>query len=244
MHRQRRVLGDQLVVDVVEPVLRVVQQDQAGRAEARHLARQLGADRAARTRHEHALAVQELGHLGQVQVHGLAPQQVLDAHVAHLGERRAAVLQVGKPGQRLHPDVRLDAEARDLAHHLRRQVRVRDDHDLDPLLLDHARQVGDAAEHLHALDQVAGEARIVVDEADRLQDLVARGPAAHLGDQVHARVPRAHDDRAPGPQRHRPQHALAREPPREAHTAHEHDLPQPDEHDEAAREEQVVARRG
>ena len=163
-HPQLRVLGHDLVMHEVQPVLGVVEQHQLRGHEARDLSHQLGTDRTSGARHDDPLAAQEVAHLVHVEFDRLAAEQVLDTHVAHLGQRGAPLLQVGQAGQRLHAHLRLRAEAGDLAHDLRGHRRVGDHDDLDLPLLQHARQVGDRAQHRDALDQVPGESRLVVDD--------------------------------------------------------------------------------
>src|SRR5437588_1398370 len=49
----------------------------------------------------HALPAQERSHLVHVEMHRLAPEQVLDPDVADLGQRGLALLKVRQPRQRL-----------------------------------------------------------------------------------------------------------------------------------------------
>ena len=84
MQRQAGPRGCQLGVHEVEPVLGVVEKDELLGIELRGLARELGAHGAAGPGHQHTLSLEERRQLGGVEAHGLAAQQVFDAHVAHL----------------------------------------------------------------------------------------------------------------------------------------------------------------
>jgi len=76
----------------------MVEQRELARRERGDLARQLGADRAAGAGDQDALVAEEVAHLVHVEHDRLAAEQVLDAHVAHLRERGAPLLQVGQAG--------------------------------------------------------------------------------------------------------------------------------------------------
>ncbi len=237
VHRVRGALRDDLVVDEVQAVLGVVEQHELGGPELRHLAHEFGADRAAGAGDEDALAAQERADFLEVELHGLAPEQVLDADVAHLRERRTrAVAQVREPRQRLHAHAGLGAHARDLAQHAARDVGVRHDDHLDVLLAQHRGQVRDGAEHLEAFDQVAGQALVVVEEADGHERFLARDAPPHFLHEVDARVVRADHERRHRVATERTQHAFAHEAPREADATDEQQFRHPHERDHARRE--------
>ena len=80
-------LADQLALDVEEVVLGVIEQHEQPRAHARDLPAQLGADRAAGAGHEHDAVAQVGARLLDLDRHGLAPEHVLDLHLAHLAHQ-------------------------------------------------------------------------------------------------------------------------------------------------------------
>ena len=84
---------DQLAADLEQVVLGVVEQDELARADARDLAAQLGADRAAGARDEHDAAGQVAADAVEVHPHRLAAEDVLHldrADLAQHGARRSA----------------------------------------------------------------------------------------------------------------------------------------------------------
>ena len=86
-HRGGRVedaLVDELALDLEQPGLGVVDEHEPRRADARDLAAELGADRAAGARDEHDLAGQVAGDRVEVDLDRLAPEQVLDLDRADL----------------------------------------------------------------------------------------------------------------------------------------------------------------
>jgi hypothetical protein len=171
-------------------VLRVVEQDQPPRVHARDLARELGADRPAGAGDQHGLAGQVGAVALEVHADRLAPQDVLDLHLAHLPHDVAAALQqLEDRGQGPDGDPALAAGA----HHPRaqraRRGGDRDRHLVGLDVVEHAAEVGaGVAQHLHAVDALPAEARVVVDEPDRVepegrvaQDLAQHQPAAVPG---------------------------------------------------------------
>ena len=105
----------ELALDREEVVLGVVEEDEPARRDARDLARELLADRAARARDEDDLAVEVRADAVELHAHGLAAEDVLDLDVAHLAHRRRAGLQqLEDRRQRPHRDAALAARAHDV----------------------------------------------------------------------------------------------------------------------------------
>ena len=71
-------LVDELALDLEEAGLAVVDEHEPGRAHAGDLPAQLGADRAARAGHEHHLAGEVPGDRREIDLDGLAAEEVLD----------------------------------------------------------------------------------------------------------------------------------------------------------------------
>ena len=136
----------QFAADLEQVVLGVIDEDQPARADARDLTAQLAADRAARSGDEHDLA----GEVGAdpLQLHAdlLAPEDVLQAHLAQLTgdlEAAAGVLQQLKDGrQRPNRDATRATGGDDAGAQLagRRRDRDRDLVGLD--LVQHTGEVG------------------------------------------------------------------------------------------------------
>ncbi len=114
-HRGRHVaLILELALDREEVVLGVVDEDHAVRLDAGDLAAELRADRAAGAGHEDDLAGQVGADPLELHVDGLAAEDVLDAHLAHLAGQRAARLEQLEDGrQRPHGNAPLAALADD-----------------------------------------------------------------------------------------------------------------------------------
>ena len=105
----------ELALDLEEVVLGVVEQDEPARRDARDLARELLADRAAGAGDEHDLAVEVRADAVELHAHRLAAEDVLDLHVAHLADGVAAGLQqLEDRRQRAHRDAALAAGAHDV----------------------------------------------------------------------------------------------------------------------------------
>ena len=136
--------------------------------DARDLAAQLGADRAARAGDHHDLALEVLAHALELHPHRLAAEHVLHLQLAHLAHDVAAA------GQQLeHRRQRADgdpprAAGRDDAGAQRAGRRGDRDDDLVGLdLVEDASQLVGAAEHPQpVVEAQAALARVVVDEAD------------------------------------------------------------------------------
>ncbi len=196
VERQVGVVRGQIMLHVVHAVLGVIEQPQRRGREPGGLTRQLGADRAARAGDQHALPVEERAQGGRIEPHRAAPEQVLEAHVPQPRQRRAPGLGVGEPGQRLDPHPRRVAHARDLAHQRRGRIGGGDHHHLDPELVQHLAEARQRAEHLDALDLLAGQPRVLVEEAHHREAPLRHRAAPRLLDEVHRRRSGAHDQRA------------------------------------------------
>src|SRR3546814_2970019 len=83
----------------LEVVLRVVAERKLGRPESGDLARQLGADGAAGTRHQHTAALDEPLHGGTVEWCLRPAEQILDGDRADLQALLHAAAEVGQPRQ-------------------------------------------------------------------------------------------------------------------------------------------------
>ena len=228
---------DQLALDLEQVVLGVVEQDQLARADARDLAAQLGADRAAGAGDEHRAPGQiAAGELG-LHPHRLAAEDVLHPHLAHLPHQAAAVLQQLEHGRhRAHGHAALAARAHDARAHRAGSRRDRDQHLVGRDVVEHAPQLLRAAQHLQpAVDPRVLLARVVVDEADRAEAEV--GVAQDLAQQQPAAVAGAHDQHRAGVARCPPaaQRPLVGQVRGVAHGAHEDEQEQAEEHEHAGR---------
>ena len=94
----------QLHLQVVERALGRVDQQQMLRTQGRQLPDQLGPDAPGGTGHQHAPPGEACPHLGIVQPDHRPPQQVLDAHGAHLPGAQLSVDPItdGRHGEHLH----------------------------------------------------------------------------------------------------------------------------------------------
>ena len=185
----------ELALDREEVVLGVVEEDEPARRDARDLARELLADRAAGAGDEDDLAVEVRADAVELHPHGLAAEDVLDLDVAHLAHRgRAGLQQLEDRRQRAHRDAALAAGAHDVRAHDagRRRDRDRDLVGLD--LLEDPPELGRRAEDLDAVDAQARLERVVVDEADGLE--AELGVAQDLAQDEAAAVAGADDEHA------------------------------------------------
>ncbi len=229
---------DELTADLEEVVLGVIEQHQPARTDARDLAAELGADRAAGAGDEHDAAGQVAAYAVEVHAHRLAAEHVLDPDRAHLPRQQPAARleQLEHRRHRAHRHAALAAGGDHARAHRSRRGGHRDQHLVGLDVLEHARQLLRRAEHGQpAVDPRALLARIVVDEADRpvaqirvAQDLAQQQPAAVAGtdDQHGARVAA----RAESAQR-----ALVDQVDEEARAADEDEHQQPVEHQHAGR---------
>ena len=83
------MLPPQLLIDEVERVLAPVDQRDRRRLEGRHLPRELGADRTAAAGDQHPAPGDVGAHDRRVELHRIAPQQVLHPHRAQLAHQHA-----------------------------------------------------------------------------------------------------------------------------------------------------------
>ncbi len=170
----------------------MAQHDDAGRLEQRELAAELAADRTAGTGHQHRLTGRELADLGHVGADRLAPQQVLDLHLAERRNGHATGEDIEHPRHRTRPRTGRVCRVHHFAHHLPGRARHRDDHFLRRELLDEAGQVLERTKHRQVEHPVPVLSPVIVDEPDRLQaDL--RVAQQFLADQLPGR-PGPHDD--------------------------------------------------
>ena len=185
-------LVDELALDLEQRRLTLVDEHEPRDAEAGELPAELRADRAARARDEHGLALDVRGDGVQIDLDLLAPEHVLDLHRADLpSEVQVAGDQLVQARQRLHGDVLRAAGLDDLTADRARRRRDRDQHLVRLVVAQHMRDVVGRAEDADAVDAVAALARVVVDEADRR--VVQLPVALHLAHHQLSRVPRADD---------------------------------------------------
>ena len=105
----------ELAADLEQVVLGVVDQHEPLRPDARDLAAELGADRAAGAGDQHHAAGEVGADAVDLDAHRVAAEHVLDLHLAHLAhEVDAAREQLEDGGQRAHRDVALAAGGDDL----------------------------------------------------------------------------------------------------------------------------------
>ena len=192
-HARREVaLVRQLALDLVERRLGLVDEDQPRRARPCRLTAELGADRAAGARDQHRLAAQVRRNRLEIDLDGLAPEDVLDLDGPDLRrEVRVAGDELVEPGQSLHRHLRVAGLLDDFLAHLAGGGGDRDQKLVRPVVAEDVGQLGGRPEHAHALNPVVALANVVVDEPDRR---VADPAALHLLDDQLARVARADDD--------------------------------------------------
>ena len=135
--------ADELPVDVDERRLGVVHEDHARGRDRDDLPADLAADRAAGAGDEHRLAGEVRRDRGEVELHRLAAEQVLDLDRADLpGEIHAVVGdELVHARERLHDHVRLAAQGHDALVRLAARGRDRDDDLVGTGLPEQARQV-------------------------------------------------------------------------------------------------------
>ena len=182
----------QLALDLVQRRLGLVDEDQPRRAGPCRLAAELGADRAAGAGDQHRLAAEVLGDLLEVDLDGLAPEDVLDLDGPDLRRKvRVAGDELVEARQRLHRHLRVARLLDDLLAHVARRGGDRDQELVRPVVVEDVRQLRGRPQHAHALDPVVALARVVVDEPD---GGIADPAALHLLDDQLARVAGADDD--------------------------------------------------
>ena len=120
---------DELALDLEQRPLGVVDEDQPRRPDARDLAAELRADRAAGAGDEHGVALEVRGDLVEVDLDLLAAEHVLDLDGTDLaGEVEVSRDQLVEPRQRLDPDPQLLRRLDDPPAHVARDGRHRDQH--------------------------------------------------------------------------------------------------------------------
>ena len=189
----------ELAHDLEQVVLGVVDEHEPARADARDLAAQLAADRAAGAGHEHDLVGEVGADALELHPHRLAAEHVLDLQLAQLAHDLTpppcAVLQQLEDGrERADRDPARAAGGDDAAAQRAGRGRDRDDHLVGLDRVEHAREVvvGGRAEHLEVVLVLhAALARVVVDEADGAQAEV--GVAHELAHDEAAAVAAADD---------------------------------------------------
>ena len=236
----------ELALDLKEVVLGMVEQHEAPRRDACDLARELLADRAPGAGDEHDLARQVRADAIELHPHGLAPEDVLDLHLAHLLHGgRAGLQELEHRRQGAHRNAALAACAHDVRAQDagRRRDRDRDLVGLD--LLEDAPELARRAEDLDAVDPQAALRRVVVDEADGLQ--AELGVAQDLAQHEAPAVAGADDEQpaCAGPGAEAAQRALVDRPRDEAGAADEGEHEQEEQHDDAGRrrDRRVAGRR-
>ena len=86
----------QLAFELEHSGLETVEEHQPGCAVRRELAAQLGADRPGGAGDEHRAVGDQRAHLGQVESHGLAREEIVHLDVAHLGIHHTALGQLAE----------------------------------------------------------------------------------------------------------------------------------------------------
>ena len=188
--RQLRERVGERHLDLVDRGLGDVEQHELRRTEARDLAAELGADRAAGAGDQHHAIAEPLGEPRAVEHDRIAPEQVVELDRADRRQRRAAAdqLLVGRHRQRLEAVRRADLG--DAPAHAVRGRRQRDDHLAHAVLLRPRGQARDRPQHPHVAQQPPVLRRVVVEQADH-----APLPAAReLAGEPRAGLARADDE--------------------------------------------------
>ena len=176
---------------LVEVGLVVVDEDERAGPQVRHLAGDLGADRAARTRDEDAAALQQAAYRIEVGRDLLAAEEVFDPQVADVAHRDACVHEVGDAGQ--HPE-REACDLRRVHRPAHDRVVGRRDGQHDLVHLEPGERTGkviDAADHRHAHQLAALGARVVVEHGHRHEP--GAGAAEHVAQDGRAGLTGADD---------------------------------------------------
>ena len=173
----------------------MVEQHDLARPDARDLAAQLGADRAARAGDQHDCILEVAADAMQIRVHGVAAQHVLDPHVAHVPpdvDRARQQFEHGR--QRAHRDAAVAARRDDAHPQLARRRGNRDDHLVGLCFVEDLWQLACRASNSHAADSKPLLERIVIDEADDIETEV--GVATELLADQAPSLPGADDQHA------------------------------------------------
>ena len=218
--RHAREAGLELHLEHEDAVLVAVVEDQALGLVRGELAAELGADRPGRAGDQHRLAGDERVDAGRVELDGLAREQVVHLHLAHLRVDDRPLDELAEGRQDAVTDPGLRAVLDDAAEEHGRGRRDGDQHLADLVLGDERRQVVDPPEHGRAAHAEPDLGDVVVHEADDREPEAAA--ALDLLEEPDARRSRA-DDEGPRLDRRRPGAAalLACEPDTDAHADHE-----------------------
>ncbi len=157
--------GGQVAVDVVEPELADLDQQQQGGLERQQLAAELAADRSAGARHHHGLARDRAAHQCAIGQHRFTAEQILDLDIADLGHVDPTVGDVHQPRKGADPRTGAARPCDDGLAPLLRDRWEREQYLLRGQAPDRGGDVGgriDAASVEHAADQRG----VVVEEAD------------------------------------------------------------------------------
>ena len=157
--------------DVVEERLVAVEEQEATGLVAGDLVRDLAADRAARSRHEHGGAAEVVADALGVDRRGLPAQQVAQVDVADVLEHPRA--RVGGRVEHLHLGLGAQGAVDDRLRLLPAGVGEGDEDPVDPVPAAQLFEVARAAEHGDAAQRSAVQAGVVVDEAHHV-DVAAR----------------------------------------------------------------------
>ncbi|OPZ10243.1 MAG: hypothetical protein BWZ10_02431 [candidate division BRC1 bacterium ADurb.BinA364] len=200
--------------DFVQAVFAAPHHQQRFGRQSESLAADFGADRAARSGDEHALAAQIIVLGVQLQLYRLAAEQVLDAHRTQFFQRRAPFQHLLGAGQALDARPGVPAALGDFLHLAWRRRGQRDDDLAGAARFERGLQRLESAQNAHAVNRTAAQRRVFVDEAH------GAAIAAATGEQFarHGLAPRpCADDQhpraaMPGPD---PGHSFGRDPPRQ-----------------------------
>ena len=195
-------LVHELAFDIEQSRLAVVDEHEPRRPDPRDLAAELRSDRAARSGDEDDLAGEVVGDRRDVDLHRLAPEQVLHLDGADLpGQVEIGRDHLRETRQRLHGNAR---GPRDLDDTLARLARCRGNRDQELVRATIVKQVLELRRRAQDADAVQPQVllpRVVVDEPDgRVPE---RRGAQHLAQDLLGRVSGSHDDDlfAPGDDR-------------------------------------------
>ena len=168
-HRRHRQLGEavaELLLDRIQRELRELEQDQLARRVARDLAAQLRADRAAGAGHQHPLAAQQPVQPGVVELHRVAPEQVVELDVAQGRDAYVAGDDVAQRGHGHHLDACGSAQVDGALAHAVARARHGDDRPRDAVARRQFAGAVDRAEYLDAQHCAALLGDIVVEQPD------------------------------------------------------------------------------
>ena len=165
-HRQAGELVFQPLLDLIERVLRQLEEYQPGGPITRDLAAQFGADRTARAGDQNHPVAQPLAQARAVQYDRVAAEQVVELYMAYRRQLRPPADQVfvRRHGQRL--ESRRRAKLRDVAAHTVRRRRQCDDHGAHAVTPDPQRQFRDGSQHAHVAQEAPLFRGVVVEETD------------------------------------------------------------------------------